>query len=54
VADRGASSLAVLRADPSARDRKGQLWMDPKRSLLITTVPVGGGPVDVAIPDWQR
>ena len=54
VADRGASSLAVLRADPRARDSKGQLWMDPKRSLLITTVPVGAGPVDVVVPDWQR
>jgi YVTN family beta-propeller protein len=54
VADRGASSLAVLRADPRSRDRKGQLWMDPKRSLLITTVPVGAGPVDVVVPDWQR
>jgi YVTN family beta-propeller protein len=54
VADRGASSLAVLRADPSASDRKGQPWMDPKRSLLITTVPVGAGPVDVVVPEWQR
>jgi YVTN family beta-propeller protein len=54
VADRGASSLAVLRADPHARDSKGQLWMDPKRSLLITTVPVGAGPVDVVVPDWLR
>jgi YVTN family beta-propeller protein len=54
VADRGASSLAVLRADPSARDSKGQLWMDPKRSLLITTVPVGAGPVDVVVPEWLR
>jgi len=53
VADRGASSLAVMRADPRARDREGQPWMDPKRSLLVTTVPVGAGPVDVAIPDWQ-
>ena len=54
VADRGASSLAVLRADPRSRDRKGQLWMDPKRSLLLTTVPVGAGPVDVVVPEWQR
>ena len=54
VADRGASSLAVLRADPLARDRKGQPWMDPKRSLLITTVPVGAGPVDVVVPEWLR
>ena len=54
VADRAASSLAVLRADPSARDSKGQLWMDPKRSLLITTVPVGAGPVDVVVPEWLQ
>ena len=54
VADRGASSLAVLRADPRARDSKGQLWMDPKRSLLITTVPVGAGPVDVVVPEWLQ
>lgn len=54
VADYAASSLAVLRADPRSRDRKGRPWMDPKRSLLITTVPVGAGPVDVVVPDWQR
>jgi len=54
VADYAASSLAVLRADPRSRDRKGQLWMDPKRSLLITTVAVGARPVDVVVPDWQR
>ncbi len=54
VADYAASSLAVLRADPQSRDRKGKPWMDPKRSLLITTVPVGAGPVDVVVPDWLR
>jgi DNA-binding beta-propeller fold protein YncE len=54
VADYGASSLAVLRADPRSRDRKGRTWMDPKRSLLITTVPVGAGPIDVVVPDWER
>jgi len=54
VADYAASSLAVLRADPRSRDSKGKLWMDPKRSLLITTVPVGAGPVDVVVPDWQQ
>jgi YVTN family beta-propeller protein len=54
VADYAASSLAVLRADPRSRDRKGKVWMDPMRSLLITTVPVGAGPIDVVVPDWQR
>jgi YVTN family beta-propeller protein len=52
VADYAASSLAVLRADPKSRDRKGQPWMDPHRSLLITTLPVGAGPIDVVVPDW--
>jgi YVTN family beta-propeller protein len=43
VADRAASSLAILHADPaSLRDH---------RSLLITTVSVGASPVDVVVPD---
>ncbi len=54
VADYAASSLAVLRADPEAHDRKGKPWMDPKRSLLVTTIPVGAGPIDVVVPDWLR
>jgi YVTN family beta-propeller protein len=42
VADRAASSLAILHADPTANDR----------SVLITTVTVGASPVDVVIPDY--
>jgi DNA-binding beta-propeller fold protein YncE len=43
VADSAASSLAVLRADPTS--------LSNGRSLLITTVPVGASPVDVVVPD---
>lgn len=44
VADRAASSLAILHADPSS--------LSNDRSVLITTVPVGASPVDVVIPDF--
>jgi len=44
VADRAASSLAVLRADPTS--------LSNDRSVLITTVPVGASPVDVVVPDF--
>ena len=43
VADRAASSLAVLHADPTS--------LSKNRSVLITTVPVGAAPVDVVVPD---
>jgi DNA-binding beta-propeller fold protein YncE len=43
VADRAASSLAVLHADPAS--------LSNDRSVLITTVPVGAAPVDVVVPD---
>jgi len=44
VADRAASSLAVLHADTTS--------LADDRSALITTVPVGASPVDVAVPDF--
>jgi YVTN family beta-propeller protein len=44
VADRAASSLAILHADA--------ISLNQDRSLLITTVPVGASPVDVVIPDF--
>lgn len=44
VADRAASSLAILRADPTS--------LSNDRSVLITTVPVGASPVDVVVPDY--
>jgi DNA-binding beta-propeller fold protein YncE len=44
VADRAASSLAILHADPTS------LSID--RPALITTVPIGAAPVDVVIPDF--
>ncbi|HXW15643.1 MAG TPA: hypothetical protein VEN79_14140, partial [Terriglobia bacterium] len=44
VADRAASSLAVLHADSSS--------LRNDRSVLITTVPVGASPVDVVVPDY--
>lgn len=43
VADRAASSLAIVAADPTS--------LNERRSLLITTVPVGASPVDVVVPD---
>ena len=43
VADRAASSLAILNADPAS--------LSNDRSVLITTVPVGASPVDVVVPD---
>jgi len=43
VADRAASSLAILHADPTS--------LSNDRSALITTVPVGASPVDVVVPD---
>jgi DNA-binding beta-propeller fold protein YncE len=45
VADTVNSSLAILIADPAR--------LAGIRSPLVTTVPVGTRPVDVAIPDWQ-
>jgi YVTN family beta-propeller protein len=44
VADRAASSLAVLHADAAS--------LSNDRSVLITTVPVGASPVDVVVPDY--
>jgi len=44
VADRAASTLAVLHAEPSS--------LDTGRSALVTTVPVGAQPVDVVVPGW--
>jgi YVTN family beta-propeller protein len=44
VADRAGSSLAILHADPTS--------LGNRRSLLITTVPVGASPVDVVVPDF--
>ena len=44
VADRAASSLAILRADPTS--------LSNDRSVLVTTVPVGASPVDVVVPDY--
>jgi DNA-binding beta-propeller fold protein YncE len=38
VADSASGSLAILRASPLA---------------LVTTVPVGGDPVDVIVPGWK-
>jgi YVTN family beta-propeller protein len=43
VADRAASSLAILQAD------RASLTND--RSVLITTIQVGASPVDVVVPD---
>ena len=43
VADRAASSLAILQADPAS--------LSDDRSVLLTTVPVGASPVDVVVPD---
>lgn len=43
VADRAASSLAIMQADPSS--------LSNDRSALITTIQVGASPVDVVIPD---
>jgi len=44
VADRAASSLVILRADPTS--------LSNDRSVLVTTVPVGASPVDVVVPDY--
>lgn len=44
VADRAASSLAILNADAAS--------LSNDRSVLITTVQVGGSPVDVVVPDY--
>jgi DNA-binding beta-propeller fold protein YncE len=44
VVDSGASSLAVLHADPAS--------LSNFRSVIITTVAVGETPVDVVIPDY--
>jgi DNA-binding beta-propeller fold protein YncE len=46
VADRAASSLAILNADPAS--------LSNDRPALITTVPVGASPVDVVVPDILR
>ena len=43
VADRAASSLAILQADPAS--------LSDDRSVLLTTVPVGASPVNVVVPD---
>ena len=45
VADRAASSLAILHADPTS--------LSNDRSVLITTVPVGASPVDVVVPNFM-
>jgi YVTN family beta-propeller protein len=50
--DSSDSSLAVLRADPAARDAKGNPYLAPNRSLLVAIVSVGSKPVDVAVTDW--
>jgi YVTN family beta-propeller protein len=44
VADRAASSLAILHADLTS--------LSNDRSVLITTVPVGASPVDVVVPNF--
>ena len=44
VADRAASSLAILHADPAS--------LSNDRSILISTVPVGASPVDVVVPNF--
>jgi YVTN family beta-propeller protein len=44
VADEGTATLAVLIADP--------VRLANVRSALVTTIPVGAGPVNVVIPDW--
>lgn len=44
VADTAAGSLAILQADPTN--------LSTARSSLITTVAVGGSPVDVVVPDY--
>ena len=44
VADTAAGSLAILQADPTS--------LSTARSSLITTVAVGGSPVDVVVPDY--
>ena len=43
VADRAASSLAILQADAAS--------LANDRSPLLTTVPVGSAPIDVVIPN---
>lgn len=45
VADRAASGLAILQADPAS--------MTNDRSVLITTIPVGAAPVDVIVPETE-
>lgn len=54
VADGASSSIAVLRADPGEKDRKGNPYLAPNRSALVTTVPVGARPVSVVIPDFTN
>jgi 6-phosphogluconolactonase (cycloisomerase 2 family) len=44
VADTAAGSLAILQADRTN--------LSTARSSLITTVAVGGSPVDVVVPDY--
>ena len=46
AADAATSSLAVMFAEP---ERLAKM-----RSALVTTIPVGAGPVDVVVPDWLR
>ena len=45
VADAGTSSLAVLIAEPSR--------LAATRSALLTSLPVGGRPVDVVVPEMK-
>ena len=45
VADAGTSSLAVLIAEPGR--------LADSRSAMLTSLPVGGRPVGVVVPDWQ-
>ena len=46
VADSAASSLAILRAVTT------NLGRDQWPGVLLTTVTVGGSPVDVVVPDF--
>lgn len=52
VADVASSSIAVLRADPEEKDRKGNPYLAPNRSALVTTVPVGARPISIVIPNF--
>jgi YVTN family beta-propeller protein len=50
VADAASSDVAILRTDATDNPASGSA--SAPRTALVTTVPVGARPIDVAIPDW--